>query len=94
MNLTGHATKRLFGRRLTPAALDLVVVFGRELHVRGATIYVVGRKEVLAGGEFDVDLTVVEGVHVVCDRSGRVLTAYRNRSLRGLKPEAWGEKSS
>lgn len=92
MNLTTHARARLFARRLNSGALDLVVSFGREIHARGATIYVVGRKEIHAGRQFAIDLSELEGVHVICDREGTVLTVYRNRDLRDLKPRRGARK--
>jgi hypothetical protein len=86
MNLTTHARARLFARRFSEATLDMVVSFGREVHARGATIYVVGRKEIHVGHKHAIELSELEGVHVICDRQGTVLTVYRNRDLRDLKP--------
>lgn len=33
-----------------------------------------------------VDLSGVEGVQVVCSRDGAILTVYRNKNFRGLRP--------
>ena len=35
-----------------------------------------------------VELSSVEGVQVVCTDSGSILTVYRNRDLRGLRPRS------
>jgi len=83
--LTRHAWERMNGRGLSPAAIRLVLNYGRAAHTRGATIYAVGRKEAERHRQDDVDLSSVEGVQVVCTSSGSILTVYRNRDLRGLR---------
>jgi hypothetical protein len=74
------------GRGLSPAAIRLVLNYGRLAHVRGATIYVVGRKEVKRNRQNGIELSSVEGVQVVCTNSGLILTVYRNCDLRWLRP--------
>ena len=68
--------------------VDLVIGFGREVHVRGLTIYAVGRNEVVAARKQAVDLSACEGLHVLCARDGVVVTTYRNRDLSGLRKGA------
>jgi len=87
-SLTRHAWERMSGRGLSPAAIRLVLNYGRAAHIRGATIYVVGRKEVERYRQNGVELSSVEGVQVVCTDSGSILTVYRNRDLRGLRPRS------
>lgn len=87
-NLTRHAWERMSGRGLSPAAVRLVLNFGRTFHIRGATIYVVGRKEVERYRSDGHELSSVEGVQVVCTERGAILTVYRNRDLRGLRPRS------
>ncbi len=86
--LTQHAWERMSGRGLSPAAVRLVLTYGRAAYVRGATIYVVGRREARNFRRDGIELSTVEGVQVVCTDSGAVLTVYRNRDLRGLRPRA------
>jgi len=43
---TGHAKARLFGRRFNLEGVRDVFSFGREVHLRGAVIYAVGRREI------------------------------------------------
>ena len=86
--LTRHAWDRMSGRGLSPAAVGLVLDYGRAAQIRGATIYVVGRKEVQRYRQDGVELSSVEGVQVVCVDSGAILTVYRNRDLRGLRPRS------
>lgn len=87
-SLTRHAWERMSGRGLSPAAVRMVLNYGRAAHIRGATIYVVGRKEVERYRQDGVELSSVEGVQVVCTDSGSILTVYRNRDLRGLRPRS------
>jgi hypothetical protein len=84
--LTRHAWERMCGRRLSPDAVRLALGHGRVVHVRGAVIRVVGRREVERAARRGLDLAPAEGVHVVCGAGGVVLTAYRNRDLTGLRP--------
>ena len=85
LTLTHHARCRIdargFSRRAVAAALD----YGRELHTRGAVIYVLGRREVARARREGLDLSAHEGVHVVCSADGAVITAWRRRDLRPLR---------
>ena len=85
-DLTRHAWERMGCRGLSPAKVRQVLAYGRTVHVRGATIYAVGRREVDRFAVDGVDLSAVEGVQVVCTDSGVVMTVYRNRDFRGLRP--------
>jgi len=84
-SLTRHARKRISARRLSYAAVQRVLEYGRVFHARGATIYAIGRKEVARFRLAGIDLTTEEGVQVVC-RNDAVMTAYRNHDFRGLRP--------
>ena len=86
--LSRHAWERMSGRGLSPDAVRRVLDYGRVAHVRGAAIYAVGRKEVDRFGDVGIDLSDVEGVQVVCSNSGVVITVYRNRDFRGLRPRS------
>lgn len=84
--LTDHARMRLGARRIPVEAIEIALLFGRERYVKGATYYVIGRKEVERHKGTGVDLGRFEGVHVVCTKADVVMTAYRNRDLTGLRP--------
>ena len=86
--LTRHAWERMCGRGLSLDMVRRVLKWGRVVYVRGATIYAVGRKETERCQQDGIDLSDVEGVQVVCSHSGAVMTAYRNRSFRGLRPRS------
>ena len=92
-DLTRHAWQRMGARGLSPQKLRRVLNYGRVVHVRGATIYAVGRSEVEHFAADGVDLSDVDGVQVVCGTEGQILTVYRNRDFRGLRPRRRGRRS-
>ena len=83
--ITTHARMRMTARRVSETALSAVLDYGRVAYVRGAKIYVIGRKEVEAFLRKGIELADFEGIHVVCSPEGVVLTTYRNRDFRGLR---------
>ncbi len=84
--LTDHARMRIDARRIPSVAVEMAFLFGRERHVKGATYFVIGRKEVERHRLIGVELGRFEGVHVVCAEDEVVVTAFRNRDLSGLRP--------
>ena len=85
--LTRHARCRSSARRVGVSAIEAALEYGRVIHVRGAEIHVIGRKEVFRYRRHGVDLREYEGVQVVCQPGGGlILTAYRNKEFRGLRP--------
>ncbi len=85
---TRHAWKRMDARGLSADTIGRVLTWGRVAHVRGATIYAVGRKEIARLQRDGIDLSEAEGVQVVCTVDGLVMTAYRNQNFRGLRPRS------
>lgn len=80
-----HAWRRMSQRGISPAAIEAVIDYGRRGHRHGAIIYVVGRREINRWKRRGVDLRAHHGIHVVIDPSGKVLTAWRNRSRMAVK---------
>ena len=74
------------GRRLSSEAVQTVLMFGRVAYVRGAAVYAIGRKEVERFSKQGIDLGPYESIQVVCTPEGTILTVYRNRDFRGLRP--------
>jgi hypothetical protein len=70
------------------SAVEAALRFGRVAHVRGGQIHAIGRKEVARYRQAGIDLTRYEGVQVVCAPDGAILTVYRNRDFRRLRPRA------
>ena len=83
---TLHVRKRMTARRISKTALLAVLQYGRMVYVRGAKIHVIGRKEVRAFLRKGIELADFEGIHVVCSLDGAIMTTYRNRDFRGLRP--------
>ena len=87
--ITAHAWARMSGRGLNCRTIDTVLNYGRVVHVRGAAIHVIGKKEVLKLSRQGVDVGDCEGVQVVCTPDYEtVITVYRNSDFRGLKPRS------
>lgn len=87
IRLTMHASQRIDARGIPEAAVRAALTHGRIVHIRGAAIHAIGRKEVLHFQQCGVDLSRYEGVQIVCTPdNATVITAYRNRDFRGLRP--------
>ena len=83
---TDHALERMRRRGIRRDQIAQVLDHGRHVNVRRADIFVVGRKEVRDCLNRGLQLSEVQGLHVVCaSDSGAVITAYRNSDLRGLR---------
>ena len=83
--LTEHARIRMNARRIPTTAVEMALLFGREKHVRGATFFAIGRREVNWFGLNGVDLRRYEGIQVICAEGNVVVTAYRNKDLSNLR---------
>jgi len=85
-HLTQHARGRIRKRGLSEEAVALTIRFGRQVSIRGALIFALGRREVRRLlEEQGVDLSRYEGVQVVCSWQGAILTTYRNSDFRSLR---------
>ena len=85
--MTNHAWNRCNSRGLSQSAINAAIQYGRLVHVRGAAIHVIGKKEVQRFAALCVDLEKFEGVQVVCNADdSAIMTVYRNHDLRGLRP--------
>ena len=83
--LTKHARERMATRGLRAGAINAALTFGRCVHIRGADIYAIGKKEVAFYAREGIDLAGYEGTQVVVTCDGHILTVYRNRSFNGLR---------
>jgi hypothetical protein len=84
--LTKHAVERMERRGLSSVAIAAVIGYGRVVRARGAEIHAIGRKEVEFYERTGIHLSCYEGIQVVCSPDGAILTVYRNRNFRGLRP--------
>jgi hypothetical protein len=86
--LTLHAAVRMQQRGLCPADVRATLNYGRRIHAKGVTFYVVGRKEVKRYSEIGINLSELDGVQVLVAGDGAVITAYRNRDLHSIKVDS------
>ena len=93
LSLTNHAAIRMQQRGISRAALQAVLDFGRRIHAKGLTFYVVGRKEVALYADRGVNLANFEGLQVLVAADGAVVTTYRSRDLHAIKVQARGRLS-
>ena len=84
--MTMHAVRRMHARRISEAAVRATLEHGRIVHVRGAVIHAIGHKEISHLRRHGIDLSHYEGIQIVCAPGGTILTAYRNRDFRSLRP--------
>ena len=85
LSLTNHAAIRMQQRGISTAALQAVLDFGRRIHAKGFTFYVVGHKEVILYADRGVNLSNFEGLQVLVAADGAVVTTYRSRDLHAIK---------
>jgi hypothetical protein len=81
-----HALKRMSQRGIRPALVEQVLRYGRVIYERGLQFRVIGRKEVHCFAALGIDLQAAEGVHVLVQEDGLILTTYRNHKLRPIRP--------
>jgi hypothetical protein len=86
--LTQHAWERMGARGFSSEKINKVLSFGRVIHTRGASIYVIGRKEINHYENQGINLNGLNGVQVICTKGGAIMTMYRNRDFRSLKPRS------
>ena len=86
--LTNHALMRIGARGIPLRAVEATLLLGSVFRVRGAKIHALGRKDLLGHEKSGIDdMAAYEGTQVVCTPDGKfVITAYRNRDFRGLRP--------
>mgnify|MGYP003390049929 CR=1 FL=1 len=75
--LTRHAMVRMQQRRIPKDALDAGLAFGREFQMRDAVIFVIGQREIEKYADV-VDLSALNGLHVICGCEGTVITTYKD----------------
>jgi len=86
--LSRHALKRMSQRSIDVEQVQLVLCHGTVIHSRRARFYVVGRKEMKRLVAVGCDVRGLENIQVVVDeKSNNILTVYRNRDFRQIRPK-------
>lgn len=87
--LSDHAIKRMAQRAIQEGQIQLALECGRLIHSRHARFYVIGKREVLKLRKDGIEAESLEGLQVVVDeKTNAVLTAYRNKNLRKIRPNS------
>ena len=81
-----HARMREGQRGISPKQVVLAFQYGRIIHARRAVYHVIGNKEIEKYGSIEPELKVMNGVQLVMSSNGTVLTAFRNKDLRKVRP--------
>lgn len=87
-HISNHAQKRMDMRRISWAAVQAVLRYGRRAHACGALFFAIGRKEVMRYRARGIDLSAYRNIQVVCSPDGVILTTYRSSDFRPLKRHA------
>ena len=96
LDLTEHAWSRMCGRSLNKEAIETVMDWGRSQHAGGGrTRWRVDRGVIKLASKRGVDLAAFEGVVVIADRLGLVISVWRNRAGEHWrrKPATWRNRS-
>lgn len=95
LSLTAHCAERQRTRHISDDDLDLTVRYGTRLHVTGAVIYYLRRRDMPLWMDDD-NAARMHGLVVVASRDGAALTTYRNpKVLRRLKKlPRWGKSGA
>lgn len=83
--MTHHARRRSRQRGIPTDAIEAAIDYGQHRAIRGADVYTLGWRQVRFHKERGLDLSVWEGVEVVCAHDGRVMTVYRNKNPHALR---------
>ena len=81
-----HAQVREGQRGISDKQLMLAYRYGRVIHSRRAVYRVIGSKEIKKYGDIEPELKNMNGVQLVMSANGRVLTAFKNKDLRKVRP--------
>tara|TARA_R110002124_G_scaffold232843_1_gene397899 strand:+ start:426 stop:752 length:327 start_codon:yes stop_codon:yes gene_type:complete len=81
-----HAKLREDQRGITEKQITLAFQYGRIIHARRATYYVVGKKEIDKHSAVEPALKEMNGIHLVVSSNGTLLTVYKNKDLRKIRP--------
>lgn len=76
--MSDHAMKRMFSRSFSPDTIRLTLRHGDPAYGDGVRIYRVGERQVAHVGE---ELQRAEGMQVISDYDGTVVTVYRNHDF-------------
>lgn len=84
--LSQHAEVRMQQRGIRRTDIELAVQYGRRIHAKGLTYYVVGRKEVERQAMQGRNISSLAGLQVlVQEDEGLVVTTYRSADFHAIR---------
>jgi hypothetical protein len=87
--LSRHAEVRMQQRGIRRTDIELAVLYGRRIHAKGLTYYVVGRKEVERQSALGRNISSLAGLQVLIqEEEGLVITTYRNTDFHAIRTTA------
>jgi len=87
--LSQHAEIRMQQRGIRRTDIQLAVQYGRRIHAKGLTYYVVGRKEVERQAILGRNISSLAGLQVlVQEEEGLVVTTYRSTDFHAIRSTA------
>ena len=81
-----HAKLRKDQRGISQRHIMLAYQYGRIIHSRRASYYVIGKKEIETYGSIEPELIEMNGIQLVVSTNDILLTVYRNKDLRKIRP--------
>jgi len=87
-----HAKIREGQRGISQKQVVLAYQYGRVIHSRRAVYHVIGNKEIEKYGSIKPELKAMNGIQLVMSSNGIVLTAFRNKDLRKVRPFKYSHK--
>ena len=83
--LSKHASTRMRQRGIGLDDIDAALTYGRTIHAKGVTFFVIGHKEVQKFSAHGIDLDAFAGIQVLVSHDGSVVTTYRSHDLHAIK---------
>ena len=83
--LSRHAELRMQQRGIRASDVAQALRFGRRIHSKGLTFYVVGRKEVAREARAGQDISKLSGLQVLVEADGLVVTTYRSSDFHAIR---------
>jgi hypothetical protein len=81
-----HAQIREGQRGISKKQVLLAYQYGRVIHARRAVYHVIGNKEIEKFDSIEPELKKMNGIQLVMSKNGTVITAFKNKDLRRVRP--------
>lgn len=80
--MTHHAIQRMQQRGISLLQIEAVLTYGRTIQEGRVVRQMIGRNEVAQYSREGINLSAMQGVHLVLAEDGSVITVFRSQSLR------------